>query len=75
MNAEGVSKYIHKTQWDGEIGIHTHNNLGKAVSNSIEAIEKGATWIDPTVTGMGRGPGNSETEYMLIEMSKFSKKL
>ena len=76
MNAEGVSKYIKaiKTQWDGEIGIHTHNNLGKAVSNSIEAIEKGATWIDSTVTGMGRGPGNSETEYMLIEMSKFSKK-
>ena len=42
---------------DGEIGIHTHNNLGKAVSNSIEVIEKSATWIDSTVTGMGRGPG------------------
>ena len=23
---------------------------------------------------MGRGPGNSETEYMLLEMSKYSKK-
>lgn len=76
MNAEDVSKYIKaiKTQWNGEIGIHTHNSLGKAVSNSISAIENGATWIDSTVTGMGRGPGNSETEYILIEMSKFSKK-
>ena len=76
MNAEDVSKCIKyiRTHWSGEIGIHTHNNLGKAVSNSISAIENGATWIDSTVTGMGRGPGNSETEYILIEMSKFSKK-
>lgn len=76
MNEEDVSKTIKfiRTQWSGEIGIHTHNNLGKAVSNSISAIENGATWIDSTVTGMGRGPGNSETEYMLIEMSKLSKK-
>ena len=36
-----------KSHWQGEIGIHTHNNLGKAVtSNSISAIENGATWID-----------------------------
>jgi len=76
MNSEDVSKCIKyiRSQWSGEIGIHTHNNLGKAVSNSISAIENDATWIDSTVTGMGRGPGNSETEYMLIEMSKFSKK-
>ena len=66
MNSEDVSKCIKyiRSQWSGEIGIHTHNNLGKAVSNSISAIENGATWIDSTVTGMGRGPGNSETEYM-----------
>ncbi len=76
MNTEDVSKCIKyiRTQWSGEIGIHTHNNLGKAVSNSISAIENGVTWIDSTITGMGRGPGNSETEYILIEMSKFSKK-
>ena len=76
MNSEDVSECIKsiRTQWKGEIGIHTHNNLGKAVSNSISAIENGVTWVDSTVTGMGRGPGNSETEYMLIEMSRFSKK-
>ena len=76
MNTEDVSKCIKsiRTHWSGEIGIHTHNNLGKAVSNSISAIQNGATWIDSTVTGMGRGPGNSETEYILIEMSNFSKK-
>ena len=76
MDNEDVSKCIKsiKTHWSGEIGIHTHNNLGKAVSNSISAIQNGVTWVDSTVTGMGRGPGNSETEYILIEMSNFSKK-
>ena len=63
-----------RSHWKGELGIHTHNNLGKAISNSISAIENGVTWVDSTVTGMGRGPGNSETEYLLIEMAKFSNK-
>ena len=61
-----------RSHWKGELGIHTHNNLGKAVSNTLSAVENGVTWIDSTVTGMGRGPGNSETEYVLIEMSKLS---
>lgn len=76
MNAADVSKCIKtiKSYWRGEIGIHTHNNLGNAISNSITAVENGTSWIDSTVTGMGRGPGNSETEYMIIEMSKLSKK-
>jgi len=75
MSTSDVSTYVEnlRTHWDGELGIHTHNNLGKAISNSIAAIENGVTWIDSTVTGMGRGPGNSETEYLLIEMAKFSK--
>jgi len=76
MGTENVKTYIRnlRTHWKGELGIHTHNNLGKAISNSISAIENGVTWIDSTVTGMGRGPGNSETEYLLIEMAKFSNK-
>ena len=63
-----------RSHWKGELGIHAHNNLGKAVANSLAAIQGGVTWIDSTITGMGRGPGNSETEYILIEMQKFSKK-
>ncbi len=76
MNTNDVFKYVNnlRSHWKGELGIHTHNNLGKAVSNTLAAIENGVTWIDSTVTGMGRGPGNSETEYVLIEMSKKTKK-
>ena len=57
-----------------EVGIHTHNNLGKAISNSVAAIKKVVTWIDSTVTGMGRGPGNVKTEIALIALDKYRNK-
>jgi 4-hydroxy 2-oxovalerate aldolase len=54
--------------WNGPIGIHTHDNMGYALANSIRAIEEGVSWVDGTVTGMGRGPGNAKTEYLAIEL-------
>ena len=71
-NISDIIKLL-KTHWDGEIGIHTHDNMGMAMSNSQEAFNKGATWIDSTVTGMGRGPGNLQTEYSLIEFKQSDK--
>jgi 4-hydroxy 2-oxovalerate aldolase len=61
--------------WDGEIGIHTHDNMGLAMSNSQQAYKSGATWIDSTITGMGRGPGNLQTEYALIEFIEKEKNI
>ena len=46
-----------KKDWKKDIGIHAHDNLGKAIQNTVEAINFGATWTDCTVTGMGKGPG------------------
>jgi 4-hydroxy 2-oxovalerate aldolase len=65
---------IFRKNWSGSLGIHTHNNLGKALANSLAAINLGVTWIDSTVTGMGRGPGNAQTEYLLIEMQNLEKR-
>ena len=31
--------------WKGEIGIHTHDNMGRALSNSLRAQVEGVTWI------------------------------
>lgn len=53
------------SEWSGEIGFHAHNNMGQALGNVNVAIELGCTWVDATVTGMGRGAGNAETEYLL----------
>ena len=50
-----------------QIGVHMHDNMGLALQNSLAAMQAGATFIDSTVTGMGRGPGNAQTEYMIAE--------
>lgn len=59
-----------KSEWDSPTGLHAHNNKGQALTNSLEAVDFGVDWIDGCVTGMGRGPGNTETEYLLSELNK-----
>tara|TARA_B100000886_G_scaffold340142_1_gene308108 strand:- start:494 stop:2092 length:1599 start_codon:yes stop_codon:yes gene_type:complete len=54
--------------WNGELGIHAHDNLSKAILNTKEAIKHGVKWADSTITGMGRGAGNVQTEYFLVEL-------
>ena len=56
------------------IGIHTHNNRQLAFSNSIQAIVDGANFVDSSVYGIGRGPGNCCTELMLtfLQNPKFN---
>ena len=65
-DVERVFRAIRKN-WSKDIGFHSHNNLGKAITNVGIAIELGCTWIDGTVTGMGRGAGNAETEFLLLD--------
>ncbi len=60
--------------WNGDLGIHAHDNFGEALSNTLTAIDSGATWADSTITGMGRGPGNAKTEYLLLEIKNYLKK-
>ena len=62
-----------KESWKGKLGIHAHDNRGLALSNTLAAIESGVSWIDSTVMGMGRGPGNARTEELLIELATNNK--
>jgi len=68
MSATQVNAVIQALRqgWHGDIGIHTHDNMGLALQNSLSAIAAGTTWVDCTVTGMGRGPGNAKTEELII---------
>jgi 4-hydroxy 2-oxovalerate aldolase len=59
-----------RSEWSGPMGIHTHDNLGLALSNTLRALDEGVTWVDATVTGMGRGPGNARTEELAIEFAE-----
>ena len=63
-----------KLDWKGSTGIHTHDNMGKALENSLEAINNNVDWIDCTVTGMGRGPGNTKTEYLILQLKRKNDK-
>nr|WP_255316807.1 hypothetical protein [Nesterenkonia sp. Act20] len=71
MSPEQTAQIIQwiRTEWSGPMGIHTHDNMGLALSNSLRAMDEGVEWIDSTVTGMGRGPGNARTEELAIEMA------
>ena len=71
LNPEQVSHIIQafKEGYSGELGIHTHDNMGQAIANSLQAVKEGVTWIDSTVTGMGRGAGNAQTEYLCIALA------
>jgi 4-hydroxy 2-oxovalerate aldolase len=52
-----------------ELGLHMHNNLGLATSNSILGLELGISMLDSTLSGMGRGPGNLRTEFIVDEIT------
>jgi 3-deoxy-manno-octulosonate cytidylyltransferase (CMP-KDO synthetase) len=52
-------------EFGSPVGIHTHDNLGLAFANCLSAMEVGATWIDGTLLGMGRGVGNVKTEQLI----------
>ncbi|MFH1782813.1 MAG: citramalate synthase [Candidatus Omnitrophota bacterium] len=41
-------------------GIHTHNDSGMAVANSIAAIESGANMVQGTINGYGERCGNAD---------------
>lgn len=49
------------------VGFHGHDNMGLAFANSIAALGAGAIIVDGTITGMGRGPGNTRSELLLVQ--------
>ena len=57
-----------RLNWKGEIGIHAHDNMRRALINTIEAYKNGFLWLDTTVQGMGRGPGYTKTEDLVFEI-------
>lgn len=52
-------------KYNKRIGIHAHNNQQLAFANTIEAVTNGASYLDATVSGMGRGAGNCYMESLL----------
>ena len=59
-------KYLQYTEAAGKkMGVHTHNNQQLAYANPIEALILGASYLESTIGGLGRGAGNCPTELLL----------
>ena len=61
-----TEKYLNIAEATGkQIGIHAHNNLQLAYANTIEAMTYGASYLDVTISGLGRGAGNCPMELLI----------
>lgn len=48
-----------------QLGLHMHNNMQLAFSNTIMGANKGVQFLDTSVYGMGRAAGNCPTELLV----------
>ena len=59
-----------KQTLSADVGFHAHNNLGVGVGNALAAAEKGATYIDGSLRGLGAGAGNAATEVLAAAFTR-----
>ena len=45
---------------DARLGIHTHNDAGLAVANTLAAVQAGARQVQGTINGIGERCGNAD---------------
>ncbi|MCM1322056.1 MAG: citramalate synthase [Bacteroides sp.] len=53
---------------DIEIGIHTHNDCGLAVANSLAAVQAGAVHVQGTLLGIGERTGNANLSAVIANL-------
>ncbi len=58
-DVERITAEVAATFDDVQIGIHTQNDSGCAVANSVAAVRGGATQLQGTVNGYGERTGNA----------------
>lgn len=50
------------------IEMHTHDDLGMAVANTLAGVKAGATSVNTTVNGLGERAGNAALEEVVIAL-------
>ncbi len=48
------------------VSVHCHNDLGLAVANSLESINRGARQVECTINGIGERAGNASLEEIVM---------
>lgn len=73
MLPEQIASYVEAVRARSDtvrLGFHGHDNLGLAVANSLRAFELGVTTIDVSLSGLGRGAGNTPAERFVCAMMR-----
>jgi len=63
--AEATAAVVEALGGATEVGIHTHDDAGCAVANSLAAVEAGARLVQGTVNGYGERCGNANLATIL----------
>jgi 4-hydroxy 2-oxovalerate aldolase len=70
LDPDSTSVRVRAAVETGEVpvGFHAHDNLGLAFINTLTAISAGATAVDASVAGIGKGGGNLRLEVILAHL-------
>jgi len=63
-----ISNKLIKSIMNIPLEIHTHNDFGLALANSITAVMSGAEVVHGCVNGIGERTGNCSTEEVAVAL-------
>lgn len=66
--AEKIARVVEAVGERAEVSVHTHDDLGLAVANSIAALHAGARQIECALNGIGERAGNCSLEEVVAIM-------
>jgi 2-isopropylmalate synthase len=64
-----ITEEVVKRFPETKVGIHTHNDLGLADANALEAVRNGATQVQGTINGYGERTGNCNLITIIPSLS------
>lgn len=64
----GVREAVRRFAKGAAIGIHTHNDSGLAVANSLVAVEEGASHVQGVLLGFGERTGNANLSAIIANL-------
>ncbi|WP_407425200.1 citramalate synthase [Treponema sp.] len=65
-NSEGI--LVNRNLEEISVGIHTHNDSGCAVANSLLAVEAGASHVQGVLLGFGERTGNANLSTIIADL-------
>ena len=68
LEVESITGEVCRRFPEAVIGIHTHNDSGCAVANTIAAVHAGATHVQGTVNGYGERTGNANLVTIIANL-------